>query len=61
MGESDKVVPVFGNTFKSGSKKLEKDILKVLKPEKPAKTIINEAPPTISTKMDIRLMILITF
>jgi hypothetical protein len=36
-------------------------MLKVLSPEKPARTIIREAPPMISTKMDIQLIILITF
>ncbi len=40
---------------------MENDILKVLSPEKPARTIIREAPPMISTKMDIQLIILITF
>jgi len=61
MGESEKIFPVLGKIFRSESKKLEKDMLKVLRPEKPAKTIISDAPPTIRTKMDMRLMILITF
>ena len=55
------VLPKIGVIFKSGSKKLEKDKLKDFSPANPAMTIINEVPPTMRTKIVIRLMILITF
>ena len=57
----EKNFPVRASAFKSGSKVLLKERLKVLSPEKPDKTINRAAEPITITRKVIKLMMFTAF